>query len=308
MSRVYSHARHLAWLFRSKVLGMFSLAGFFEESGIHSGSQIIVVAGYVSTEQDWRRLEIKWKKVLKKENVAQYHTKDIEADPPRGIYEGWSRNRADKLTDKIVPIAAEYAGRACGVYIPAKAWIDAVPYAQLLPEDSYWAAYYLLAQRCVEAFIEAHSKESSERVSFLFARNQYSAGLVSGFEIVRSVHPHADLIGIIGTDPDIVNNPMLQAADLIAWHYRRTVEIRRGFRDEAPHRACPLLFAASKKHIFHSIDEQNYRAQVAALIEKYRGEWSRVAWTKISEQDRKREERRKRGEEWKKRNLQTKTK
>jgi hypothetical protein len=299
---VYSHVRRIAWLFRAKVLGVFSPAGYFDESGIHADSQVIVVAGYVSPERDWRRLEIKWNKILKEEGIPQYHTKDIEADPPRGIYEGWTRARADKLTDRIVPIAAKWAGRACGVHIPASFWFRAIPFARFLPNETHWAAYYLLAKACIDVFIDAHSKESSEKVAFVFARNQYSAGLIDGFEIAREMHPSANLIGAIGTDPDIEHNPMLQAGDLIAWHYRRNVEIRRGFRDEAPHRAVPILLDPSKTHIFRAFDEKLFTAQITALLDQRGEEWSRLAWAKIAEEDRKREERKKRGEQWRREN------
>lgn len=49
---------------------MLNLNGYFDESGIHAQAPVIVVAGYVAPEQDWRRFEIKWKKILKEEEPS----------------------------------------------------------------------------------------------------------------------------------------------------------------------------------------------------------------------------------------------
>jgi hypothetical protein len=91
-------------LTRSEVLTVLEPAGYFDEAGIHSQSLVIVVAGYVARDRDWRWLEGKWKKALNEEGATCYHTTDIEADPPRGIYKGRSRPKADRLTDRVVAI------------------------------------------------------------------------------------------------------------------------------------------------------------------------------------------------------------
>jgi hypothetical protein len=183
---------YLGWLLQSEMLAVLEVrpAGFFDEAGIHSQSSIIVVAGYVARDRDWRWLEDKWKAVLKEEGADFYHTTDIEANPPFGIYKGWSRAEADHLTDRIVAIAAHFKGRAYGVHILASVWYAAVLFVKkFLPNRSHDGPYLLIAKNCIETVIAKQPKSFNERIAFVFARNDYTNHLLAGYEIIKQVSP-----------------------------------------------------------------------------------------------------------------------
>jgi hypothetical protein len=236
-----SRVAYLAWLLRSKVLAVLNLTGYFDEAGIHAQAPVIVVAGYVSPQRDWRRLEVKWKKVLDEEDANFYHTTDIEADPPRGIYKGWTRAKADRLTDRLVPIAARYAGRVYGVHILARVWYAAVPFVEtLLPNRPHDAPYLLLAREWIDTVINTQDKDSTEQIGFVFADNEYRHQLLDGYEAVKNSNARPALLGPLAYD-QMADNVMLQAADLIAWHYRRSTEIFKELRNEPYHRAVKSL-------------------------------------------------------------------
>jgi hypothetical protein len=287
MSRVLLLARML----RSRVLAVARPIGYFDEAGIHSQSLVIAVAGYVAPDRDWRRLEIKWNKVLKAEGAAFYHTTDIEADPPRGIYKGWSRAKADRLTDRIIPLAAEFNGRAYGVHIMASAWYRAVPFVKkFLPARAHDGPYLLLVKNCIESVIHAQSDGFKEQIGFVFARNDYSHQVLAGYEIMKQTGP--PLLGPVGID-DMPENAMLQAADLVAWHYRNAIEIRNGMRHQQIHRGATALLRPDD--LFKYISEEAFSIQTAALFRKHGPEWNQQVWAKMLEYERRRQERQRRG-------------
>jgi hypothetical protein len=160
---------------RSRWLVVLEPSGRFDEAGIHSESAVIVVAGYLAGAKDWAWLEKKWQAILNDEGVEFYHATDIEAEPPRGIYKGWTRARADRLTDLVVPIATRFKGTPFGVHIKADSWYAAVPFVKdNLPERAHDGPYTLLAKDVIEQVIasrinclENPSRSCSQRTILL---------------------------------------------------------------------------------------------------------------------------------------------
>src|SRR5574337_667214 len=44
---------------------MAMLAAYFDESGIHSDSSVVAVAGYVAPVNEWQKLELEWRFFLR---------------------------------------------------------------------------------------------------------------------------------------------------------------------------------------------------------------------------------------------------
>jgi hypothetical protein len=278
------------------------LNGYFDESGTHAGAPVIVVAGYVAPERGWRRLEIKWKKVLTQERADHYHAKDLMADPPRGIYEGWSRKKADKLTGRLVPIVAELAGRAYGVHVLADNWRQAVPLVRFLPNIPHKAPYMLLAKNCIETVVASQPQDFKEEIGFVFARNEWTGGVFNGYDELRKTIPRSSLMGqLVIADP--VRNVMLQVADLVAFFYRRVTEIRNRATNEPAHRINSVLDTASvlfgkDSGVFRYIARNRLGVHIDQLIEKHGPEWGKQIAAELQKKEQKREARRNRGEIW----------
>jgi hypothetical protein len=241
---------------------------------------MIAVAGYVAPERDWRRLEIKWNKVLREEDAEFLHTTDLEANPPRGIYAGWSRRKADRLSDRLVPIAARYAGRPYGVRISADTWYSAVPFVKdYLPNRPHDVPYLILSKDCIE---QVDSMESSfeEKIAFVFECNDFSQALLKGYRVVKQVSPRPSLLGALAFD-EKKGNPMLQAADLLAWHYRRVAELKEQSRLDANtvHRAVFKLLLHPQA-VLREVPKEIFCNQVADQFNK-----NGARWIKQVEQD-----------------------
>ena len=59
------------------VLSLNTLTGYFDESGTHTGSRAVAVAGYVSTVEQWERFEVEWQAALAEFGVPYFHMADF---------------------------------------------------------------------------------------------------------------------------------------------------------------------------------------------------------------------------------------
>ena len=56
---------------------MLVLEGYFDESGTHSSSKAIAVAGYLSTAEQWKLFTEEWKAALEEFQLEQFHMTDF---------------------------------------------------------------------------------------------------------------------------------------------------------------------------------------------------------------------------------------
>ena len=83
------------------------MEGYFDESGIHDGAKVCVVAGYYASHASWRRFENQWNKVLGDypEIAKGFHAKVFfgrDASQRVGEYKGWSDERATKFLERLI--------------------------------------------------------------------------------------------------------------------------------------------------------------------------------------------------------------
>ncbi len=299
-------ASRLAWMLRSEWLLVVSrpspetdATGYFDEAGIHAQAPIIVVAGYLAREKDWNWLEEKWTDALR--GTAYYHTTDIEHNPPSGLYEGWTRKEADELTDRIIPIAAKFKGQAYGVHMTASTWYAAAPFVKTyLPNQPHGVPYMALAKRAIEVILNGRASYQKDRIGFVFARNDWRQDLLDGYDDLKKIHPRAALMGPIAVD-EMRDNPMLQAADFISWHYRRVTEIRKGFARPPLHRAVKQIFTPKRRDKFHYIPEKEFVAGIAGLFKQHGAEWNQEVFAHWLAMEQKRHERAGRAQQWRER-------
>jgi hypothetical protein len=263
---------------RLEELAVFDLMGYFDEAGTHADSKIILVAGYVQPAHSCEPLDKQWKAILKEEGLerqqALYHATDIEADPPRGIYEGWSRERADRLTDLLVPIAVKYAGDPVAIYMRANNWFKAAHFMMYhLEGQPHQLPYEILTKACISTILEERSKHlpTGERTAFLFKDNAFSGQVLAGYQMVRRNHPDADRLGTLAFSQK-TESATLQAADLFAWHYRHAkelqLEIRQGER-VALHRHTRALMQVSEKPIFREVGLKQIQETLIEAMKRF---------------------------------------
>lgn len=79
---------------------MKRLAAYFDASGTHATSQVVVVAGYVATYERWRTFQSKWKNILAKEGLEFFHMTDFENR--KGPYKDWSQKQRLHVIKKLI--------------------------------------------------------------------------------------------------------------------------------------------------------------------------------------------------------------
>src|SRR6185437_6194448 len=79
---------------------------YMDESGIHDGAHVCVVAGYWGSVKKWKRLETRWGEILRNANepsLAEFHSTEFwYADGKRkGVFAMWSDAKADKFINDL---------------------------------------------------------------------------------------------------------------------------------------------------------------------------------------------------------------
>ena len=91
----------------SHAKAMAFLAGYFDESGTHAGSQIVVVGGLVSLTEQWLEFEKEWTSTLKKHNISVFHRTDLAGK--YGEFTGWTQEREIALLVELIEVIARRA-------------------------------------------------------------------------------------------------------------------------------------------------------------------------------------------------------
>lgn len=83
------------------------LEAYMDESGIHEGAQVCVVAGYWGSAKKWRRFERRWPEIIKgadEPTLKEFHSSEFwnSKGERRGIFARWSDAKADRFINDLV--------------------------------------------------------------------------------------------------------------------------------------------------------------------------------------------------------------
>jgi hypothetical protein len=78
-----------------------------DESGIHEGAHVCVVAGYWGSVKKWKRFEPQWKAILADANeptLKEFHSTEFwnSKGERHGVFAAWSDSKADTFIDDLV--------------------------------------------------------------------------------------------------------------------------------------------------------------------------------------------------------------
>ena len=82
------------------------LEACMDESGIHDGAHVCVVAGYWGSVKKWKRFESRWKQIIKETNeptLKEFHSTEFwnSKGERHGLFAQWSDAKADKFIDAL---------------------------------------------------------------------------------------------------------------------------------------------------------------------------------------------------------------
>lgn len=92
--------RRLLSLSKADTLAFFK--AYFDESGTHESSPVVIVAGAIAEDVSWNALCYSWNAVLKEYGVKRFHATDLNAR--RGEFSGWSDEKRNEFYGKLVEI------------------------------------------------------------------------------------------------------------------------------------------------------------------------------------------------------------
>ena len=76
------------------------LVAYMDESGIHKDAAVCAIAGYVGSSEEWKKFEYRWKQILSREGVSQFHMSEFESG--HGEFKGWSKGRKEQLLTNLL--------------------------------------------------------------------------------------------------------------------------------------------------------------------------------------------------------------
>ena len=101
------------------------IESYIDESGIHGGAKICVVAGYFGTQSAWAKFEREWKKVLHAYSIQHFHANEFWARC-KGMrvkpYANWDDEKADKFIDSLAQVITRSRIFAFGHAVIGKHW------------------------------------------------------------------------------------------------------------------------------------------------------------------------------------------
>src|SRR5579864_2103236 len=91
--------------------------GFFDESGTHDQSDLVVVGGLLASYESWARAELEWGQILKSKGLAiPFHFTDFMARQPP--WNNWLDTERDDFMERLTTVVGENVtlGIAMGVF------------------------------------------------------------------------------------------------------------------------------------------------------------------------------------------------
>jgi hypothetical protein len=198
------------------------LSAYFDDSGTHEQSDIVLVAGIFGTEGRMDCLDRNWKRHLdrplcgRKSPLRRFHATDCNAS--QGEFSGWTRTETDyfchQLRNEIIESGVAAYGSAC----------SRKDYDDLIAGDIrsiLGTPEGMCINQCfVRSIGWVQANTFDPKMTFIFDNRpssvkRYAGTVYDAFE--RWVHPPPQLAGYAFLSSYDVRS--LQAADLIAWEF-----------------------------------------------------------------------------------------
>jgi Protein of unknown function (DUF3800) len=260
-----------------KVTDRSYLEAAMDDSGSHDGAPVSVIAGYFGGHRRWLEFEDRWRAVLARYEVSEFHAKpfwnrDKEGTRIKGEYKGWSNDRAESFLDELLRII-ESSERifpfACAV--ENEQWEKQTEENKRIfsgashehPEGKPSKSMFLAFQRCVTSV--ADYCNPGIRAHYIFdddhGKNSVWAAICYGQLKQQFAKSDPDIYSSIGqfSLADSVDAPPLQAADLLSYEAKKYAEhfLKTG-RDDMRERYIRALTNIRSREDFWLFDQKRF--------------------------------------------------
>lgn len=198
---------------------------YIDDSG-KNDPPVFVLAGFIAKPDQWIAFSDRWNAALAKPPAMAYF-KMVEARRKRGEFKGLSAQDRDDRLLELALIIKEHAMLGISVSIPHAAY-EKVYTGKMMPWfDTPYNLAFFLVMAAAQKYLSALG--NNDEIEFIFDRSlEYEKHLAKSFPTVLAGMP-AEIAARFSTNPAFIDDKLavpLQAADLLAWH------IRRSWRDE----------------------------------------------------------------------------
>lgn len=206
------------------------LQAFVDDSRSESADKEFVLAGYMTTALQWMKFSDEWTAVLNQApKIESFHS--IEALHLKGCFKGWRRADRDEKVMRLAEVIDRHPMASFDTRLSVASFKRILaPIAPYDLQNPYFVVFYGVM---ANAAGQLHANEINVPIDFIFDEHGAvgpDAALWYGY-MKAMMAPH--LRSLLGSAPifrDDKKMVPLQAADMLAWHLRRSREPR--FADE----------------------------------------------------------------------------
>ena len=202
---------------------MREYTAYFDASGHPSQGKFLVVAGYVSTVDDWLELERDWNKVLKWAKVKQFHMTDFINCEGEFKNKKWERPELrTTFLGKLANVTKSHVDYSINVMVDLADW-NSVNGEYCLAENRL-RPYSVCGRTCVKIVHEWCDKNRINRshVRFIFEDGDLHKG-----DLIQRVQCDHGFIPIFEKKNYVTS---FQPCDFIAWECNKAErEVVRGY-------------------------------------------------------------------------------
>lgn len=243
---------------------VLTLAGYFDDSGTHTGSEAVVLAGYVSTPEQWAEFDREW--------LAETGTYDLDKPYFRmtdfanriGVYGTWSEDVRRARFAKLTDIIQGHAIASIGCVIPMREFESVVSAKARAAVGGAFG--FAAAALMMETADLLRPDFPAARIAYFIEAGTKGAGQVlKAFQMNMSLpenREHHMLLSMAFVGKEFAP---LQAADIVAYelykHYPRKV----GIDERRPRTEHMNMLARVERKSWILLDENELRKWSAII-------------------------------------------
>ena len=248
------------------------IEAYLDESGIHDGAPVCVIAGYYAGVVRWRQFEKLWRKLLSEFEVPleEFHAKELLGR--KGFFFKWTDRKYEDFIDGVTKTIAEYKIHPVSLGIVLDSFRECSESQRRFPTGGRIAAgkfittgcpskpYFVPFLRCIEKV--ASYAPYGGKAHFFFGLDRHFAGYAMEYMKDVSADKEARFSERIGTPsfPLASETPQLQAADFLS--YGTYLDMQERAKHNTWHEPAPPLIKKLIKRAQSAEDFQYFDKDV----------------------------------------------
>ena len=252
------------------------LKAYIDDSGWGGPSPIFVLAGYISTIEKWEIFSQEWQAVLDLEQPKKLPylkmNESVQLKKKNSSFYGWSEEERDERLKKFVPVINRNVEHGVATVIPIAKHQELFKgtFKLSLLDRPYFLAFFSIA-RLISRI--AYWMKPGAKVDIIFDTqdNEKKSEFLNEFKSFLDVAPlkEKEILNYPSWESD-TNALPLQAADMLAWHFRRQYYIQ--FQDKDPIQDRTNVYLANIFDYKHDVldlwSEERLKEAAASLFKK----------------------------------------